>query len=349
MKLLDKKTSGDLVRLLVFVVITTLATAVLVILIGNLSFQSTTTFRADFANATGVVKGDDVRVAGVKVGSVKDIEIIDGSDHETTHARITFTVADGTPMTGATHATIRYRNLVGQRYISLTQDVGDAAPLKEDALIPMSKTAPALNLTMLFNGFKPLFQALTPDDLNKLSYEVVQVFQGEGGTLESLLQSTASLTNTLADRDQIIGQLLDNLDYVLDHIADRDTQLTALIKSFRRLVGGLKDDREAILGSLDQISDLSVETADLAQGIRPPFVEDIKQLRRFAATVDANKAELDRQLQVLPIKLKKIGRTAIYGSWFNFFLCDFHGRITAGSLTLPVHIPINSDRCDLGG
>ena len=191
----------------------------------------------------------------------------------------------------------------------------------------MAQTSPALDLTVLFNGFKPLFQALSPSDLNKLSYEIVQVFQGEGGTLEGLLAHTASVTSTLAARDEVIGSLIDNLDQVLDHIGDRDDQLVRLIKTFRTFVGGLKDDREAILGSLDQISALSVETADLVSGIRQPFVEDIKQLRTFAGNLDRNKGEIDRVMQVLPIKLTKIGRTAIYGSWFNFYLCDFKGRV----------------------
>ena len=89
----------------------------------------------------------------------------------------------------------------------------------------MSRTSPALDLTVLFNGFKPLFQALSPADVNQLSYEVVQVFQGEGGTVESLLGHTASVTNTLAARDQVINALIINLNDVLDHIADRDDQL----------------------------------------------------------------------------------------------------------------------------
>ena len=107
---------------------------------------------------------------------------------------------------------------------------------EEDDTIPVAQTQPALDLTVLFNGFKPFFEALSPDDINKLSYEIVQVFQGEGGTLESLLGSTASLTQTLADRDQVIGDLLDNLTYVLDHVADRDQQLGRLIVSFQDLV-----------------------------------------------------------------------------------------------------------------
>ena len=344
MKVLDKRTASDLTKLLIFIVVTTLATGVLVITIGNLTFGGRKEYKAEFVDATGVVKGDDVRIAGVKVGTVKDIEIVDR-----TRAMVTFTVQDETSLSRATHADIRYRNLVGQRYISLSQEIGDSGTLPEGATIPVSQTSPALDLTVLFNGFKPLFQALSPADINKLSYEIVQVFQGEGGTLEGLLSHTASVTSTLADRDKVIGSLIDNLNEVLDHIGDRDEQLSQLITTFRTFVGGLKDDRQAILGSLDQISQLSVQTADLVSGIRAPFVDDIKQLRSVAGTLDRNKSELDRALQVLPIKLNKVGRTAIYGSWFNFYLCHFEGRVRlAGGQSLPVDYNTDSDRCDLG-
>ena len=343
---LDKRTMNDLVKLVIFIVITTLATSVLVATIGNLSFSGKQEYQAEFVDATGVVKGDDVRIAGVKVGSVEEIKVVDR-----TRALVTFTVEEGTELNESTHAAIRYRNLVGQRYLSLTQEVGDAEALDEGGKIPVERTSPALDLTVLFNGFKPLFQALSPDDINKLSYELVQVFQGEGGTLESLLGHTASITQTLADRDQVIGDLIDNLDYVLDHVADRDDQLSNLITSFRTLVSGLKDDRRAILASLDGISDLSVQTADLVKGIRPSFVEDVKQLRRFAGNVDRNKAELDRALQVLPIKLEKVGRTAIYGSWFNFYLCSFKAHVTLPGNVRTVDVPqysTGAKRCDLG-
>ncbi len=477
-RLLDRRTSIDLVKLLVFVVVTTMATAVLVVTIGNLTFGDYRTYKAEFTEVTGVNKGDDIRVAGVRVGTVEDIEIVERSA-----ALVTFTVDSRTQVNGGTNARIRYRNLVGQRYISLTQAVGDTRRLPAGSTIPVSRTraaldltvlfngfkplfqalspevvnelsyelilvfqgeagtlegllahtasvtstladrdevigdlidnlslvldhvadrdeqltrliqsfrtlvgglkkdrnailgsledvsalsvetldegdtipiertSPALDLTVLFNVFKPLFQALSPDDVNKLSYEVVQVFQGEGGTLENLLGHTASITQTLADRDQVIGDLIDNLDFVLDHVADRDDQLSDLIVSFRDLVGGLKDDREAILASLDGISALSVQTADLVKGIRPSFVEDVKQLRRFAGNVDKNKAELDRALQVLPIKLEKIGRTAIYGSFFNFYLCEFSAQVTLPGNIDVVKIPKYSsgaNRCDLG-
>ena len=345
MKLLDKKTSVDLVKLLIFIVVTTLATGVLVATIGNLSLSAKKTYKAEFSDATGVVKGDDIRIAGVKVGTVQGVEIKDRS-----RALVTFDVEESTPMTEATNATIKYRNLVGQRYISLTQDdVGSDRALGEGNTIPVAKTSPALDLTVLFNGFKPLFQALSPADINQLSYEIVQVFQGEGGTLEGLLANTASVTSTLAERDEVISSLIDNLNVVLDNLGDRDQQLSELILTFKTFVGGLKDDSDAILDSLDQISALSVQTAGLVKGIRSPFVEDIKQLRKLTKNINDNKAELDRALQVLPIKLTKVGRTAIYGSFFNFYLCNFQGKVRfPGGQSVPVNYSTGTARCDLG-
>jgi len=340
---LDKKTSGDLVRLLIFMVTTGLATGLLVITIGNLSFGATKTYKAEFVDVTGVNNGDDIRVAGVKVGAVQDIEI-----DEDNRALVTFTVDEDTRLDDATHATIRYRNLIGQRYIALTQEGTGGDVLEEEDTIPVSRTQPALDLTVLFNGFKPFFEALSPDDINKLSYEIVQVFQGEGGTVESLLGSTASLTQTLADRDQVIGELLDNLTYVLDHVADRDEQLGRLIVSFQDLVGGLKDDREAILSSLDGIADLAVETAGLVDEIREPFVRDIREARELAALLDRNKGEIDRVLQVMPHKINKYGRTGSYGSWFNFYLCHFSAKVRIGDDVLTqVPYAVNAARCSL--
>jgi phospholipid/cholesterol/gamma-HCH transport system substrate-binding protein len=328
--------------LLICMVVTAIATGVLVIIIGGITFGSSHTYQAEFTDATGLVKGDDIRIAGVKVGSVKNISIVDR-----TRAMVSFSVQSDTALTRSTNADIRYRNLVGQRYIALTNEIGSTGVLAPGATIPTSRTSPALDLTVLFNGFKPLFQALSPSDVNELSYEIIQVFQGEGGTLDGLLSHTASITQTLANRDHIIGALITNLNSVLAHISSRNHQLNRLITTFRQFVGGLKKDRGAILGSLNQISNLSVQTADLVSGIRQPFVSDIHHLRGFAGNLDRGKAEIDRVLQVMPIKLTKVGRTAIYGSWFNFYLCQFTGQIRIGTTAIPVNYNTGSSRCNL--
>ncbi len=344
MSVLDKQTSADLVKLVIFIVVTSMATGVLVVLIGNMTFASARDYKAVFSDATGVVKGDDVRIAGVKVGSVSDIKIVDR-----TRALVSFDVADDSVVTKSSTATIRYRNLVGQRYISLTQGVGDLDRLPENSTIPIDRTQPALDLTVLFNGFKPLFSALSPTDINKLSGEVIRVFQGEGGNFNQLLTSTASLTNTLADRDRVIGDMIDNLNQVLATLAGRDKQLSELIIEFKRFMSGLVEDKDAILGSLESVSALANETSDLAVGIRPAFVRDVKALRKTAKNLNDGRDELDRAMQILPIKLTKIGRTAIYGSFFNFYLCQFQGNVklpTGGSV--PVKYDVGGKRCNLG-
>jgi phospholipid/cholesterol/gamma-HCH transport system substrate-binding protein len=343
-KLLDARTAKDLSRLVVFAIVTTLATGLLVITIGNLTFADSREYKAEFVDAAGVNKGDDVRIAGVKVGSVKDIELVDR-----TRALITFTVQSDQSLDRATQVAIRYRNLIGQRYLALSNEIGHGRTLDAGATIPVSQTSPALDLTVLFNGFKPLFEALSPNDINTLSYEIVQVFQGEGGTLDSLLAHTASLTSTLADRNRVIDALIDNLNQVLAHVGKRDKQLSQLIVTFRRFVHGLTADRGPILDSLDQISALSVQTAGLVGGLRSPFVQDVKQLRRFAGHVDAQRAKLDNELQIAPIKFNKIGGTATYGSWFNFYLCGGQGNLVLpGGRSVPVKLNVPSDRCDLG-
>lgn len=344
MSLLDKRTSKDATKLVIFIIVTTLATSVLVILIGNVTFGGKRTYKAEFSDAAGVVKGDDVRIAGVKVGSVKSIEI-----YRRTHAMVTFSVLDKATVTRSSTATVRYRNLVGQRYISLTQGVGNVSRLPENATIPMTRTQPALDLTVLFNGFKPLFAALSPSDINKLSFEIVQVFQGEGNNVEALLANTSSITQTLASRDKVIGDLITNLNDVLETLSSRDAQLNLLITRLRTFVGGLKDDRQAILGTLDSISNLSEQTAGLVTGVRPSFVKDVRHLRRVAGNLNKGRNEVDRALTVLPIKLTKIGRTAIYGSFFNFYLCEFKGNIQLPTGNLEVKYPLTgpvADRCD---
>ena len=358
MRGLDKLTIAALVKLVIFLVVTSLATALLAITIGNLTFGSSTSYRAVFTDVTGLNVGDDVRVAGVRVGSVEEIEVT-GEDL----ALVSFDADSDIALTGSTEALIRYRNLVGQRYVALSPGAGGGEVLPEDGTIPVEQTTPALDLTVLFNGFKPLFEALSPEDVNQLTYEIIRVLQGEGGTVESLVARTASLTNSLADRDRLIGDVIDNLDAVLSTLGERDQELSATILRLQQFVSGLHDDRRAILGSLTSISDLSVQTADLVSDARPALTEDIRQLRGFAGTLSEHRAEVDEALKILPQKLKKVGETATYGSWFNFYVCNFQGNIEIPSElaellaeagveigengAIPIDYAVNTARCNL--
>src|SRR2546422_3461059 len=235
--------AAPLIKLAIFAVITIAATSVLAISIANTDLSSTNDYTARFSDATLLLPGDDVRIAGVRVGQVEDVGIVDRKQ-----AEVKFSVSAGRKLPAGVTAQIKFRNLVGQRYIALGQGASSDpnAVLKPGGNIPIERTRPALDLTELFNGFKPLFQALSPNDVNKLSYELIQVLQGEGGTVENLLAHTASLTSALADKDKVIGDLINNLNGVLDTVNSRGPQLSDLIVTLQQLVSGLAKDRKPI-------------------------------------------------------------------------------------------------------
>jgi phospholipid/cholesterol/gamma-HCH transport system substrate-binding protein len=332
----SRDVAGPLIKFSVFATVTVLATALLAATIANISFTPTDTYHAVFSDVTGLLPGDDVRVAGVRVGSVTGIGI-----KNRTQAEITFTVSRDRKLFTSTHAQIRYRNLVGQRYVVLLDGAGDETALPPGGEIPPSQTEPALDLTVLFQGFKPLFAALSPDDVNKLAFQIIQTLQGEGGTIDSLLAHTASLTSTLADRDQLIGSVIDNLNGVLAALDQRNARFADLLDQLRRLVSGLSADRTAIGSSLSNINALAAATSGLLVAGRPAISADITQLSTLAGTLQGNGKTVDGFLQRLPNKLDSVTVISSYGSWFNFFLCDFDGRIvlpvTGQSLTPDFH------------
>jgi len=338
------KTLPSLIKLVAFIVVTVLATGLLAATIGNLRFGGTTSYQALFTDATGLLKGDDVRIAGVRVGEVDGVAVARKGDRSV--ARVTFNVDSDRPVAVSTRAQIRYRNLVGQRYVALSEGAGSGRALTEHGTIPLRQTQPALDLTVLFNGFKPLFAALNPQDVNAFAMEIIKTLQGEAGDVNSLLGHTASLTSTLADRDAVIGRSIDNLNAVLGTVDERGKQLSTLISELQRFVSGLATDRAAIGASLTNIANLADATAGLVKEGRPAIRADVKELGAVAGNLDDNKKVVAGVLQRLPNKLDTITRTATYGSWFNFYLCDFEGRvILSNTITYTPNYHSSAARC----
>jgi phospholipid/cholesterol/gamma-HCH transport system substrate-binding protein len=201
----------------------------------------------------------------------------------------------------------------------------------------------------LFNGFKPLFQALSPDDVNKLSFEIIQVLQGEGSTIDSLLEHTASLTSTLASKDKVIGEVVDNLNTALDTVNSRDQDFNSLVITLQQLVSGLAQDRQPIGDAITALGDLTNATAGLLEQGREPLKNDIAQLGLVSKNLADNEQIFDGFLQKLPNKLETITRTATYGSWFNFYLCEASGKVSVPpviSNPIPITaLPVTQQRC----
>jgi phospholipid/cholesterol/gamma-HCH transport system substrate-binding protein len=332
-----KGIAAPLIKLTIFIVVTVLCTAILGISIANINTSNTDGYSARFTDATLVMAGDDVRIAGVKVGQVTDVKIVDRR-----LAQVDFAVDSGVRLPAGVTAQIKYRNLVGQRYLSLGQGTGPQnQTLKPGSTIPLDRTTPALDLDQLFNGFKPLFAALNPDDVNKLSYEIIQVMQGEGGTIDSLLAHTATLTTTIAQKDQVIGQVIDNLNGVLDAVNAHTPQLSDLIVRLQQLVSGLAQDRKPIGDAIDALGGLATTTSGLLAQARDPLKNDISALGVLTNNLNDSEPLVEHFIQFLPEKVTALTRTADYGSWFNFYLCSASGSITLPPLiNQQVNLPI---------
>ena len=323
------------VKSLVFIVVTVTATSILATTIRNSSAGEAQDYTAIFNDATSVNRGDDVRIAGVKVGTVQDISITDNR-----LAKVRFTIRKGVHLQPGSVIQIKFRNLVGQRYLAVEPPGPDeeegairpASATTDAAIEPghtfgVEETRPALDLTVLFNGFRPLLRMLNPEDVNALSAQIVAVFQGEGATVDGLLRSTASLTSTLAEKDQVIGELITSLSGVMTTVNERSGQLDTTLVSMQELVSGLAEDRAAIGTSIEGIGRLTTRVAGLLGDVREPLRKSITDVGVLSANLDKHSDKVDKFLKTLPVKLDRIGRLGSYGSWLNFYLCSMKGRI----------------------
>jgi phospholipid/cholesterol/gamma-HCH transport system substrate-binding protein len=323
------KVASSLVKLTVFAVITSFATMLLYYTIGNIRPGTDyTTYKAAFSDVTGLLPGDDIRVSGVQVGRITSAKVEQG------HALVSFQLESDVRLTTAATARIRYKNLLGQRYVALELS-NDGNRLGDGDTIPLGQTQPALDLTTLFNGFKPLFKALSPEDVNKLAAEVVATLQGEGGTVDALLASTSSLTNTLAARDAAIGRVITNLSAVTATVAERDDTLGQLIAELQRFTTGLAGDRDAIGNSIGSVDRLAAATARLLEESRPALDRDLAALNTIVDVVAAKSPVVDEALKRLPDALAALTRAQSYGSWLNLYVCTLSINTGNGPQEIP--------------
>ncbi len=337
-----KSITGPLVKSLIFTVITVVITAVLGLSIAHTGVSATVGYHAVFTDVTGLNVGDDVDIAGVRVGQVTSISV-----YRRNEALVGFSLPSSRRLPASATATIRWLNLVGQRYIELGQGTGPVGrTLPPGGIIPLSATTPALNLTVLFDGFQPLFQALSPGNVNQLSSDIISVFQGESPNVTALVATVGSLTSALAAKDKVIGEVIGNLNSVLRTVNSRGNALGDLVTTLQQLVSGLAADRAPIGSAISAVSSLTSATAGLLRVGRAPLAADITQLGRLSRNLASNSGTVSAFLQDLPKKMAAIGRLASYGSWFNLYLCAASvSGVSSAFGPAPKGIPITAARC----
>ncbi|TIC87928.1 MCE family protein [Nocardioides sp. GY 10113] len=349
---------GALGGVALFTVVAVVLTAMVAGTLSRGRSGDTITLTAVFSDATGLRAGDDVRLAGVRVGTVTDARL--GTGAQTGRAVVTFTVAADTRLRTDTIASIDYLNLMGQRYIALGRPAGATdlqqaayrgtsgtdrgegsarvarGTLEDGDTIPLRSTRPALDLTAMMNAFRPIFDLLEPEDVNTMASNIVALLQGQGGTLQHLLDQTTELTTGLTRRDAAFGEVVDNLSLVLDDTASHRAEISRMLRGLGSLAEGVAADRDRIATGLRAMARLSATTADVIDEAGPSVIDDAKVARIVTEYLATHQDELLAAGEGLPVQLEVYLRSLGYGSYLNVYICNLDIRLkgVAGSLPL---------------
>jgi phospholipid/cholesterol/gamma-HCH transport system substrate-binding protein len=334
---------GTLWRLAIYATVCSLFVALVFAIFGQFRFgQNEQTYNAIFTNVSGLKAGDFVRIAGVEVGKVQGISVNDDGT-----VRVSFDARDAVVLTEGSRVSVRYKDLIGGRYLSLEEGAGGVKKLRPGGTIPLGQTDPALDLDTLVGGFRPLLRALAPEQVNALTGQLIAAFQGQGDTIGSFLDQAASLTNTLADRDRLIGQVIVNLKTVLGSLGDQSDHFAQAVDSLTELVDGLEARKTDIANGLAYTNAAAGSISDLLAQARPPFKKLVHETDRTASIVVADHDYVDNLLATLPDAYRILGRLGLYGDYFSFYLCDLVLKVN-GKGGQPVFIKLagqSSGRC----
>lgn len=340
---MNQNLRGTAIRLGIFLTVCALALAITMIVFGQTRFaKDPKAYNAEFGNVSGLREGNMVRVAGVEVGKVTRIAV---NDDATVH--VEFTADPAAVLTEGTRAEVRYDDLIGGRFLALVEGPGSTAVLKPGQTISMARTRPALDLDAVTGGFRPLFRALQPDQVNDLSGQLIKAFDGEGPTIASFLSQAAAVSNTLADRDKLIGQVVDNLNVLLGSLGGQSDQLDKAVTNLSDLVHGLAERRTDVTNAVAYTSAAAGTVADLLNRAQEPATKVINETGRVSETLLADREYLDNLLNTLPDKYRMLGRQGIYGDYFSFYFCDVVLKLN-GKGGQPVFVKVasqSSGRC----
>ncbi|WP_280473922.1 MCE family protein [Nocardia asiatica] len=334
--------SSPLLKFGVFAAVMLVLSGFLVLVFGEYRTGSRVEYAAVFIDSSGLRAGNTVRIAGVEVGRVRTVSLRD--DHK---VRVTFDAERGVALTNGTAVAVRYLNLVGDRYLELTDTPAATGVLAAGAEIPVERTSPALDLDLLLGGLKPVIQGLNAHEVNSLTWSLLEIFQGKEGTLDSLLSRTSSFTTALAGHSEVIQQVIDHLGAVMATLAKDGEKFAGTIDRLEQLVTQLSQERDPIAEAIVALDNGTATIADLLTRARPPLAGTVDQLARLAPLVDQDKQLLDDALQRAPGNFRKLVRTGAYGNFVQYYICAVTVRVTddAGQVAVLPWVEQETGRC----
>lgn len=286
-----------------FAIVSILVTSVIWTTLQRSVDTGTHTYSAIFRDVLGLKAGDDVRMAGVRVGRVNEITLLTPDEkacankelESRTCAKVTFIADSDQHLFNDTKALVRYQNLIGQRYVALArgEGSGDFSELRAGGTIPIERTESSFDISKLLGGFQPLFDALRPEQVNRLSETLILALQGDSVSLANFITQAAGLAREFKLRDQIFADVIVNLSGVMAGLAKRGSELETLVTQTRALIGGLYSQGQSLQASVTQVAGATAALTGLVGQIQPQLATAQTSATSALQLLVANGARLD--------------------------------------------------------
>jgi phospholipid/cholesterol/gamma-HCH transport system substrate-binding protein len=313
------KYRGAMVGLSLFMVVAVTLTWLVYVTLRRDVAGQTVPYAAEFSDVFGLREGDDVRMAGVRVGRVEKIEL------QGDLARVSFVVQNDQQLLGTTVASVTYQNIVGQRYLGLSLgNIGEPGPLKPGSVIPVERTDPSFDVGAMLNGFEPLFSVLNPRDADNLTKGVIQSLQGDDASLVGLVDQTSQLTESLAGKDEQLGDVITDLNKVVDNLARHNDSLDEVIGQTRDAVATFDARRPELVSSMGSISSVVRQLSTIADEVHPDLDELVLREPGFAEHMASIEPQLAFTGANLPLLLKGFARITNEGAYVTTYACDLN-------------------------
>lgn len=273
-----------------------------------------TPYRAAFRDASGLATGNEVRVSGVKVGTVTGVGLARGVDGP--YVRVSFRIDDGDLTLGReTGATIRIKTVLGQKYLALTP--AGTGRLAEDEEIPLGRTASPFDVMEAVTGLADTVGKIDVAQLGQAFTVLSQAFADTPDSVRSSLAGLSRLSQTVASRDAELRELLSRARSVTAVLARRDEDFQRLVTDGNLLLAEVQRRRDAIHTLLVATDELARQISGLVADNRTRLAPALAELRQVVATLQRNRNDLDRTVQNMAPFITAFTNVIGNGRWFD--------------------------------
>ncbi|HWE89907.1 MAG TPA: MCE family protein [Pseudonocardiaceae bacterium] len=282
-----------------------------------------TTYTAEFTEAAGLVSGNDVTVAGVRVGNVTGVSL-DGD-----HVKVSFRV-DNAWIGNTSTASIEIKTLLGEKYLALdplgpsTQDPGQT--------IPVSRTISPYDVTSAFNDLSTTVGQIDTSQLANGFEAVASAFGTSAPDIRGALDGLSSLSETISSRDNQLAQLLSNSQKITQQVANDNTQFQSLLTDGNLLLAELQQRKDAINALLSSSVQLGQQISGLVQDNNATLAPTLAELDQVTNVLQQNQNNLNQALALIGPYYRLLGNTLGNGRWMDAYLC---GLVSTNGSCMP--------------